>query len=136
MNLSPHFTLAELTVTQQRADNTPSPSTVENLRRLCETILEPARLILGKPMTITSGYRSPAVNAAVGGVTHSQHMTGQAADFLVPGLNPLEVCALLKDSAVPYHQLIFENFNSGWTHISWSGAPAHQAFELPSGAGL
>lgn len=136
MNLSRHFSLAELCVTQQRADNTPGAATVANLKRLAETILEPARAVIGKPMIITSGYRSPDVNKAVGGSVHSQHMMGQAADFIVPGVSAREVCLLLKDSDIPYHQLIFENFNSGWTHISWSGAPRRQAFELPSGEGL
>lgn len=136
MTLSQHFTLDELIRTSVRADNTPSAATIANLKRLAETILEPARAVIGKPLLITSGYRSPEVNAAVGGVAHSQHMIGQAADFLVDGMTPREVCALLKDSAVPFHQLIFENFNTGWTHISWSDAPQRQAFELPSGAAL
>ena len=136
MNLSKNFTLAELVVTSQRMDNTPSPDVVANLERLAKTILQPARELLGRPMIVTSGYRSPEVNRAVGGSTHSQHMMGQAADFIVPGMTAREVCRLLKDSAVPFHQLIFENYNSGWTHISWSGAPMRQAFELPGGAGL
>lgn len=137
MNLSPHFTLAELTVTQQRQfDNTPSEVAVANLKRLAETILEPARALIGKPLIITSGYRSPEVNAAVGGVSSSQHMSGQAADFIVQGMTPRDVCMLLKDSDIPYHQLIFENFGGGWTHISWSDAPRRQAFVLPGGEGL
>lgn len=134
--MTPHFTLPELIVTSQRTGNTPSPEVIANLQRLCETILEPARAILDRPLIITSGYRSPEVNMAVGGVPYSQHTTGQAADFIVAGLTPREVCGILKASAVPFHQLIFENFNGGWTHISWSDAPRHQAFELPSGEPL
>lgn len=134
MKLSEHFTLAELTVTQQRMDNTPSHQATDNLIRLCKMILEPARAWLGnKPIIVTSGYRSPEVNRAVGGTMHSQHLIGQAADFIVPGMTPLAVCQSLKKSDIPYHQLIFENFNTGWTHISWSGAPARRSFELPNG---
>lgn len=134
--MTPHFSLAELTVTSVRADNTPSKAAIDNLKVLAETILEPARKIIGKPMVITSGYRSPAVNKAVGGAENSQHMIGQAADFIVPGMSAREVCLLLKGSDLLYHQLIFENFNGGWTHISWSEAPRRQAFELPSGEGI
>ena len=85
MNLSPHFTLAEMTASQTAArhglDNTPPPEMVGHLVLLCEQILEPARAALG-PLRVTSGYRSPLVNSRVGGSRTSAHCLGYAADVL------------------------------------------------------
>lgn len=132
MNLTKHFTLPELTVTQQRADNTPSQSVIDNLRKTAE-LLEEVRAIWDKPIIVTSGYRSPEVNRAVGGAQHSQHVVGQAADFLVPGLTPREVCLAIMDTDIEFNQLIWEDYNAGWTHIAWSAAPKLMAFKLPGG---
>ncbi|HTE35719.1 MAG TPA: D-Ala-D-Ala carboxypeptidase family metallohydrolase [Reyranella sp.] len=136
MNLSPHFTIEEMIVTSQRVDNLPTPEIVANLKLLCEMVLEPVRALFGAPVIITSGYRSPAVNLAVGGAANSQHMSGQAADFIIPGFDPREVCRRINASPIVFHQLIFENYNAGWTHLGWPGVPARQAFELPSGQAL
>lgn len=135
MKLSPNFSLAELTVTQQPFDNEPNEMAMASLVELCLHVLEPARVVLGnRPITITSGYRSVAVNAAVGGQINSQHMLGQAADFVCPAFgNPREVCLAIMastDPRVPYDQLIFEAFGAGWTHISWSPQPRRMAFRL------
>lgn len=134
MKLSDHFTLAELTVSQEAArrgiDNTPSPDTVANLKRTAE-LLEQVRGLLGKPLIVTSGYRSPEVNRAIGGATHSQHMVGQAADFVVPGFGtPIEVARAVASAEpeIEFHQLIWE-FNS-WVHISWSDAPRRQVLTI------
>lgn len=130
MNLSPHFTLAEMTVSQEAArrglDNTPPPNIVEALRRTCLG-LEAVRVRLGcAPIIVNSGYRSPAVNAAVGGSNNSQHMTGQAADIICPAFGgPTEVAAALRDSGIEYDQLILE-FNR-WVHISFAPNPRRQA---------
>jgi hypothetical protein len=127
MNLSPHFTLAELTITDHRQfDNTPTQIEIGNLQRLAQ-FLEIVKAILGgKPVIITSGYRSKAVNDAVGSKDSSHHRLGLAADFRVPGMNPDAVVrALLK---LPFDQIIRE-FNA-WTHISIhkvGAAPRNQA---------
>lgn len=140
MKLSDHFWLAELLATSHRhLDNTPPAAALDSLRQLCRQVLEPARVVLGgKPILVTSGFRSVAVNAAVGGVINSQHMLGQAADFLCPAFgSPREVCLTLRaatEPRVPYDQLILEDFgNGGWTHISWSPQPRRMAFRLPGG---
>jgi zinc D-Ala-D-Ala carboxypeptidase len=130
MNLSPHFTLAEMTVSQEAArrglDNTPPPDIVEALRRTCLG-LEAVRVRLGcAPIIVSSGYRSQAVNAAVGGSKTSQHMSGQAADIICPAFGgPTEVAAALRDSGIEYDQLIIEF--SRWVHISFSPTPRHMA---------
>jgi hypothetical protein len=119
MNLSPHFTLEELTVSETAArkglDNTPPDDVLFNLRRLA-LFLEDVRTAIGKPIRINSAYRSPEVNGSVGGKTTSQHCLGCAADIRVPGMTPNEVVKKLKDSKLQYDQLIRE-FDS-WTHIS------------------
>lgn len=130
MNLSPHFTLAEMTVSQEAArrgiDNTPPPAVVDALKRTCQG-LEAVRVRLGcAPVIVSSGYRSPALNAAVGGSKNSQHMTGQAADIICPGFGgPAEVAAALRDSGIEYDQLILEF--GRWVHISFAPNPRRQA---------
>ena len=115
--MTPHFTLAELTVTDHRLlDNTPNAGEIENLRRLA-TFLELIKERLdGRPIMINSAYRSKAVNDAVGSKDTSQHRVGCAADIRVPGMTPDEVVRAVRDSGLAYDQLIRE-FDS-WTHIS------------------
>jgi len=119
MNLSPNFTLEELTASETAArnglDNTPGPIAMKNLERLA-AFLEEVRKVLGKPVVISSGYRGPEVNAHVGGQKASQHLVGCAADIKVPGMTPDAVCRAIKASDLQYDQLIRE-FDS-WTHIS------------------
>jgi hypothetical protein len=126
MNLSPHFTLAELTYTDHRQlDNTPTQNEISNLQRLAQFLEIVKATLGGKPVIITSGYRSKAVNDAVGSKDSSHHRLGLAADFRVPGMTPDAVVrALLK---LPYQQIIRE-FDA-WTHISipQTGAPRKQA---------
>jgi len=126
MNLSPHFTLAELTYTDHRQfDNTPTQNEISNLQRLAQFLEIVKATLGGKPIIITSGYRSKAVNDAVGSKDSSHHRLGLAADFRVPGMTPDAVVrALLK---LPYQQIIRE-FDA-WTHISipQTGAPRRQA---------
>ena len=115
MNLSEHFTLEELTFTNHREfDNTPNQLQINNLQRLAE-FLETVRALLGKPILVDSGFRSPEVNHAVGSTSNSQHMKGCAADIRVPGMTPAEVVKAIYDADLPYDQLILE---LGWTHIS------------------
>lgn len=85
VKLTEHFTLEEMvksrTAEKYRIDNTPGANEIANLRVLCKKILEPARLKMGIPITVTSGYRSLQVNKAVGGVRGSLHLIGKAADI-------------------------------------------------------
>jgi hypothetical protein len=114
MNLSPHFTLAELTFTDHRQfDNTPNQIEIANLQRLA-VLLEQARTLLGAPIMINSAYRSKAVNDAVGSKDSSQHRLGCAADFRVPGMTPDQIVKALIN--LPYDQIIRE-FDR-WVHIS------------------
>ena len=115
MNLSEHFTLDELTFTNHREfDNTPNELQIDNLYRLAD-FLEDVRSVLGKPILVDSGFRSKAVNAAVGGMGNSQHLRGCAADIRVPGMTPAEVVRAIHKTKLPYDQLILE---LSWTHIS------------------
>jgi zinc D-Ala-D-Ala carboxypeptidase len=118
--LSEHFTLEELTFSQvasrQGIDNTPSDAVVANLTRLANTLLEPAREIIEAPAHVDSGYRSSAVNAAVGGAADSAHMDGRAADTVFLGV-PLQECFdKLRASDLPFDQIIFEC--QAWIHMS------------------
>lgn len=123
MNLSPHFTLEELTRTSQPFPNVPGPKALVSLKVLCVAILEPVRAHFGKPVHINSGYRSPKVNAAVGSKPTSQHALGEAADIEIPGVPTVEVARWIRDS-LAFDQVICENYhagqpNSGWTHVSY-----------------
>jgi hypothetical protein len=117
MNLTPHFTLEELTVTNHREfDNTPDDDTIKNLVRLAK-LLEMVKIVVGgKPVMVNSGYRSKQVNDAVGSKDSSQHRLGCAADIRVPGVTPDEVVQAIIEADLPFDQLIRE-FDS-WTHIS------------------
>ena len=131
MNLSPHFTLEELSFTEHREfDNTPSPETIVNLTRLAEFLERVKVLLGGKPIMVNSAYRSPSVNEAVGSKPSSQHCLGCAADIRVPGMTPDEVCKALIASDLPFDQLIRE-FDR-WTHIS---VPSRES-ELPRNQAL
>ena len=117
MNLSPHFTLDELTHTDHREiDNSPNQAEIENLQRLAN-FLEEVKIVLGgKPVMISSGFRCKALNDAVGSKDTSQHRIGCAADFRVPGMTPDEVVRAIIVSGIGYQQIIRE-FDR-WTHIS------------------
>ncbi len=119
MQLSEHFTLEELTTSEAAArqglSNEPTGEALENLKRLAE-FLEDVRALVGKPIRINSAYRSPEVNAAVGGSKTSQHCFGCAADIRVPGMTPDEVVRAITASNLEYDQCIRE-FDS-WTHVS------------------
>ena len=121
MNLSPNFTLEEMTSSQTAErhgiDNTPDNDTLMNLRRLA-LFLEDVRTALGMPLRISSGYRSPEVNQKVGGKSTSQHCRGAAADIKVKGMTPDQVVQAIIKAKLPYDQVIRE-FDS-WTHVSIS----------------
>lgn len=117
MKLSPHFTLDELTVTQHRQfDNVAPPPIIANLTRLAEFLEKVKVLLDGKPIIVNSAYRSPAINASVGGKSTSQHLFGCAADIRVPGMTPDQVVRKIVESNLEYDQCIRE-FDS-WCHVS------------------
>lgn len=127
MNLSANFTLKELTksdtATRLGIDNTPNDEALENLKLLCEKVLQPVREHFGKSVTVNSGYRSPESNAAVGGSKTSDHCKGQAADIEIDGLPNPELAQWIMDN-LDYTQLILEFYtqgqpNSGWVHVSY-----------------
>lgn len=138
MRLSEHFSIEEMTASQSAArlglDNIPSPEIIEQLRETAALLEQVRSLLGGKPITVTSGYRSSAVNVAAGGVATSAHCFGRAADFICPSFgSPLAVCKAISQSDIRFDQLIFEF--GAWTHIAWSpGIPRRQVLTI-DGAG-
>jgi hypothetical protein len=125
MNLSPHFTLAELTRTSSGQPNVPNAAEAKALVALCSSLLEPVRSKFG-PVSIHSGYRSKAVNEAIGGSKTSQHMKGEAADFHCPAAKLEDIMRwIVTESGLHYGQVILEGHTAGeptWIHFSL-GAP-------------
>jgi zinc D-Ala-D-Ala carboxypeptidase len=128
MKLTQHFSLEEMTKSQTASrkgiDNTAPPEVVENLKALCENVLEKIRIHFGKPLSINSGYRGPKLNKAIGGAKNSQHMTGQAADIEMVGMDNKILFCWIKDN-LEFDQLILEYYkpgipDSGWVHVSWN----------------
>lgn len=127
MNLSKNFTLDEFLISQTASrlgiDNTPPEDVVENLTALVENILQPLREELG-PVVISSGYRSPELNRAVGGAVNSEHLTGCAADINIPTMGNDELAEYIRDN-LDFNQVILEFYTlgkpqSGWVHVSYS----------------
>lgn len=116
MRLSKSFTLAELCVTGTGKPNVPGADETKALQALVGDILQPLRDAVGVPVNVTSGYRSPVVNRAVGGSRTSQHVFGEAADIVVAGMSPQAVCQKIIDMGLPFDQLIQEF--GRWTHVS------------------
>jgi hypothetical protein len=135
--LTDHFTLDEFVASQTAArmgiSNIPSGQELANVQRTAET-MEKVRTILGsRPVLISSGYRSPEVNRAVGGASSSAHLSGLAVDFTVPGFgDPIEICHALTPhmGELQIDQLIHE-FDS-WVHLglTTSGAPRMMALTI------
>lgn len=125
MNLSPNFTLEELTRSEAAArngwDNTPNEAETENLKRLAALLQDVKAAVGGKPVLINSAYRSKQVNDAVGSKDSSQHRLGCAADLRVPGMTPRQVVEACIEAQVPFDQIILE-FDA-WTHISVPNTP-------------
>lgn len=128
MNLSKNFSLNELiysdTAIRKGLDNTPNEEQINNLKLVCENILEPVRANFNSPIIVSSGYRSVALCEAVGSSAKSQHTKGQAADFEITGIPNKEVSDWIV-SNLNYDQCILEFWNenepnSGWVHCSYS----------------
>jgi zinc D-Ala-D-Ala carboxypeptidase len=124
MDFARYFTLDELkhsnTATAEGIPNDPGPAEIEALRALCAAVLDPLREALDKPISINCAYRGPALNKRVGGVTNSQHLTGQAADIQSPAISVVELFKLIIRQGLPYDQIIYEarNATSKWVHVS------------------
>ena len=117
MNLTPNFTLEELTHTDHREfDNTPNDAELANLVRLADFLEQVKAVLGGKPIMVNSAFRCKQVNDAVGSKDTSQHRIGCAADLRVPGMTPDEVVKAIMASGIGYDQVIRE-FDR-WTHIS------------------
>jgi len=126
MKLSANFTLSELTKSQtavrKNIKNEPSTAHVENLIHLAETVLQPVRDHFGKPVVISSGYRSPELCEAIGSSSKSQHARGEAADFEIMGIDNMQLATWINKNT-NFDQLILEFYepgdpNSGWVHCS------------------
>lgn len=124
MKLSPNFSLDELThsdyASRHGLDNEPDAKAIENLKRLA-ALLEQVRTLCNTPIIVSSGYRSPAVNAGVGGSKTSQHMFGCAADIRALRMSIGDLMKKVVGSDIKYDQIILE-FNS-WVHISVPNSP-------------
>ena len=118
--VSKNFSFEELT------DSTKFPALVEknrfeaaaflaSLQLTCQEVMEPIRALFDRPVVPTSGFRGPALNAAVRGVEDSQHTKGEAVDFIIPGVENEEIYERIRNSDIPYDQLILE---PGWVHVS------------------
>ena len=127
MQLSKNFSLAELTksqtATRMGLDNNPSEDETENLRLLCERVLQPGRDHFNHVITISSGYRNEILSNKIGSSSKSQHCKGEAADFEIFGTPNNEVSDWIKENLM-FDQLILEYYepgqpNSGWVHVSY-----------------
>ena len=129
MKLTENFSLNELTKSQtaerKGIDNTPSTEHQDNLKSLCEMILQPIRDHFGQVVSVSSGYRSPELCVAIGSSTKSQHASGCAADFEIFGVSNKELADYINEN-LDYDQLILEYWkgedepNSGWVHCSFN----------------
>lgn len=120
-----YFTISELTKSATAArkgiDNTPNATVKKNLELLVENILDPLREAWGAPIIVSSGYRCPKLNRAVGGAKTSQHMLGQAADIHTVSDKPADnkkLFDLIRSLKLPFDQLINE-YNYNWVHVSF-----------------
>lgn len=117
------FTWAELTASDAGRrlglDNTPPPEAMRAMEVLVAYVLDPLRAVFGSRLRVTSGYRSPAVNEAVDGSTTSQHMRGEAVDFVVDGLSSEQVARVMVRGGLPFDQLIwYLPERGGHVHVS------------------
>lgn len=134
MQLSENFSLAEMcfsqTATRAGINNRPDGMVTARLRALCENVLQPLRDAVGAPIRVTSGYRSPVLNARIGGSATSQHRLGEAADIVLPADldrdGVVRLYNIISASGLPFDQLILEL--GEWVHVShrFDGRPRAQ----------
>lgn len=113
-----NFSISELCKTSHNVNNNPTIKEVDNLLNLIFYCLQPLRDKLQKPILITSGYRSEALNKIVGGKYNSQHLKGQACDFKVNGMTINQIIDFIRKNNIEYDQLI--NEYDKWVHISYA----------------
>ena len=117
-----YFSIKELTksetATRLKIDNTPTAEVVDNLTALVDNVLDPLRELYGKPIHISSGYRCPRLNKAVGGVANSQHLTGQAADINQGSHEENRRLFIYLEEYCAFDQLLWEN-GGAWIHVSF-----------------
>jgi zinc D-Ala-D-Ala carboxypeptidase len=142
-HLSPHFTLEEMVHSDYALRNdinntTSDPAIIAALTELVVNILEPVRAQFG-PFSPTSGYRCPQLNTAISGARNSQHMTGQAADIVMPRITRFDLAQWI-ERTLDFDQLILELYspgepNSGWVHCSYvdPGSNRKQSLTYPPG---
>ena len=130
MKLTTNVSLAELTASQVAArkgiPNNPSAGQIENLKKLCESILQPIRNHYDSPVIISSGFRTPELCVLINSSINSQHAKGQAADLQVIGVDNKALAKYIKEN-LDFDQLILEFYkqeegpHSGWVHVSYVG---------------
>ena len=141
MRLSAYLTIAALarsdTARRLAIPNRPPIRILRNLLRLARG-LDRVRRVLGRPLEISSGYRSPALNREVGGSPRSRHQAGLAADFVCkPRGTPYQICARLVRARIPFDQLIHEygdQADSGWVHVSFDHRARRDTLTIRSGS--
>lgn len=131
-----YFSMTELTksatANRRGIDNTPSEEIRHNLTLLVERILDPLREAWGAPIIVTSGYRCPKLNKAVGGAKTSQHMYGQAADIRTvsdTAADNRRLFNLIQELKLPYDQLIDE-YGYNWVHVSYGARNRRQILHI------
>jgi len=136
MLLTAHFSLEEFTLSSTALalgiENKPTPEHLQNLRNLAEQ-MEKVRALFDVVIEITSGYRNPEVNRAVGGVPNSAHALGHAADFHVLNLDDLAAAKVIRDSGLTFDQLIYEK--NRCVHLSVAPMMRRQVLRQPGGPG-
>ena len=119
MKLSKNLTLEEACVTSSHFDNTAGKVEIENLKLIAEKVFQPCRNHFNKPLKVNSGYRSHAVNKSIGGVSSSQHCTGQALDLDFGNARDNKLLFDYIRIALDFDQVINED-NYSWIHVSYS----------------
>lgn len=127
MNLSPNFTLEELTKSEYALrngiKNEPNEEQLQSMIELAQKVLQPIRDAFKKGVKVNSGFRSPDLNKAIGGSPTSDHCKGQAADIEIPGVSNYAVSKWIQDN-LEFTQVILEFYtpgvpDSGWVHVSY-----------------
>ena len=132
MQLTKNFFLSEFirseTASRLNIPNVPNQTHINNLKLLCEKVLQPVRDHFKQPVIISSGYRSIELNKAIKGSLNSQHCLGQAADFDIPGIDNYDLAKWI-EANLNYDQLILEYYeggNTGWVHVGYSSRHLNQ----------
>jgi zinc D-Ala-D-Ala carboxypeptidase len=133
VQVTPHFSWYEVqystTAKAKGIDNTVPPALLANVK-ITAAYMERVRALLGAPIRVTSWYRCPAVNKAIGGARNSAHMSGLAVDFKPTNMSLADAFHLIRKSDIPFDQIILERTRDGaaWVHIGFTrGTPRREA---------